>query len=609
MKLKFSVPAEFDIGIDRLSGILGFCKGEGTTVTAEKGERIGVSLKDGEAVIYYREKHHFFRELGVLCENIGKGEFDITEDSFFRELSAMIDISQNAVYKLDTVKEMIDRLALMGYGMMMLYTEDQISLENYKYFGYMRGRYTKEEFRAVDDYAFGYGIEVIPCIECYGHMGHYLFWSEAAAMRDTSSVLLAREETSFAFVEELIRTASECFRSKRIHIGMDEAGDMGRGRFLDKHGYVPPIEIFNEYMERLCAITDKYGLQPMMWVDMYFRASDEKGRYYSKDCVISDETKAKIPKNMELVMWHYGEAPGCDEYMLEKCIALDRNVIYAGGTWSWSGHFPQHEKMMESCRESVAACRKTGVRDVMQTVWNSECPVVTNLLGFSYMAELVYKGEFTEAELRSRFETCTGADFDGFYELRRFYDTFNGDENYSDYEESFRGKPLFWQDVLEGLYDVQLYEKPMSGHYSRCADKMRGFTGGDYSDIYPFATLVFDYLSAKCEVGEKIAPAYKNGDRHELERIAREVLPRLLALTEELHKAHRKIWHKYNKSMGWSVLDLRYGGLRARCETAIETLTDYLNGALDAVEQLEEPRLKKQMYVFTPMNQIIGPNI
>ena len=143
LKLNFNVPAEFDIGIDRLSGILGFCRGEGITVNAEKGERIGVSLKDGAAVIYYREKHQFFRELGVLCENIEKGEFDITEDGFFKELSAMIDVSQNAVYKLDTVKQMIDRLALMGYGMMMLYTEDQISLENYKYFGYMRGRYTK----------------------------------------------------------------------------------------------------------------------------------------------------------------------------------------------------------------------------------------------------------------------------------------------------------------------------------------------------------------------------------------------------------------------------------------------------------------------------------
>ncbi len=609
LNLNFKTPAEFDAGIERLSDILGFCRGDGITVTAEKGERIGVTLDGASAVIYYREKCQFFRELGILCENAAGGSFDINEDTFFNELSAMIDVSQNAVYKLDTVKGIIDRLALMGYGMMMLYTEDQMSLENYKYFGYMRARYTKDELREIDDYAYTYGIEVIPCIECYGHMGHYLFWSEAALMRDTTTVLMAREEATFKFVEEMIKTASECFRSRRIHIGMDEANDMGRGKFLDKYGYVPAIDIFNEYMGRLCSITDKYGLKPMMWVDMYFRSSDKLGRYYSKDCVISDETKSKIPKNMELVMWHYGEAPGCDEYMLKKCVELDRNIIYAGATWSWSGHFPHHDKMMESCTESIAACRKVGVRDVMQTVWNSECPVVTNLLGFSYMAELVYRGELSQSEFRARFEACTGADFDGFYELRKFYDTCEGNENYSDYEESFRGKPLFWQDVLEGLYDVQLYEKPMSEHYVRCAEKMRAFNGDAYSDVYPFAELVFKYLAAKCEVGEKIAPAYKAGARKELERLLNEVLPQLKEQTEALHREHKKIWHKYNKSMGWSVFDLRYGGLRARIDTAIETLTDYLDGKLDVIEQLEEPRLKKNMYVFTPMNQIVGPNI
>ncbi len=69
-------------------------------------------------------------------------------------------------------------------------------------------------------------------------------------------VLLAREEQTFEFLDELISTASSAFRSNRIHIGMDEAWDMGRGAFLTKHGYVAPIDIFTEFMERLTKITD-----------------------------------------------------------------------------------------------------------------------------------------------------------------------------------------------------------------------------------------------------------------------------------------------------------------------------------------------------------------
>ena len=157
------------------------------------------------------------------------------------------------------------------------------------------------------------------------------------AIKDTSEVLLAREEKTFEFVDELVSTVASCFRSKRIHIGMDEAWDMGRGNFLTKHGYVPPFEIFTEYMERIIQITNKYGLTPMMWSDMYFRISSGNNGYYGKDTVIPKEVADKIPEEVELVFWHYGEAEGCDDYMMKKHNELGRKVIYAGGLWGWIG--------------------------------------------------------------------------------------------------------------------------------------------------------------------------------------------------------------------------------------------------------------------------------
>ena len=175
MKFNFNVDNTFDVGIDRLASILGYERGDGISVTASQGERIGVSLKNGAATIYYRDKAQFFRGLGVLVENAKKSDkFDITEDTFFTTLSAMIDSSRCGVPTLKTVKGIIDYLAVMGYNMIMLYTEDVIKLENRPYFGYMRGRYTVEDLKEIDDYAYEYGIEVIPCLECYGHMEKYL---------------------------------------------------------------------------------------------------------------------------------------------------------------------------------------------------------------------------------------------------------------------------------------------------------------------------------------------------------------------------------------------------------------------------------------------------
>ena len=615
MKLNFNVDRSFDLGIERLSGTLGFERGEGISVSAVKGEKIGVSLKDGKAVIYYRDKVQFFRGLGVLIENAKKSDkFDITEDGFFETLSAMIDSSRCGVPTVKTVKGLIDYLAVMGYNMVMLYTEDVVKLEGRPYFGYMRGRYTVDDLKEIDDYAYEYGIEVIPCLECYGHMEKYLIWSEASPIRDTAGVLLAREPETFKFVEELISTVTGALRSKRIHIGMDEAWDMGRGRFLDKHGYVPPFDIFNEFMDGLIAITNKYGLKPMMWSDMYFRISNKNNDlYYEKNTVIPDDVKAKIPEEVELVFWHYGEQPWCDDYMLKKHNELNRKVIFAGGNWGWIGHFPEHNYMRETSRFSLNACRNNNVKEAMLTIWcndNAECDPFANLYGMSYFAELCYNPEGTEEQFKERFAACTAADADLFYQMSYYHNDFERGLEYPKYSKRFLGKPLFWQDIMEGLYDTHLFEKKMSDHYEFSAKLFEGRSSdARWGYLYDYAYRVMDYLATKTYIAENLVPAYKSGDKELLRRIAEEYLPLLKEKTIAVHKAHKSAWLRNNRVIGWANMDVRYGGVAARCDTAQMLILSYLNGETDRLEELEEERLEKGLSGFVHYSGIVTPNI
>ena len=116
-----------------------------------------------------------------------------------KRFGVMLDMSRNAVMKPEELKKFAATIKKLGYNMIQLYTEDTYEVPGEPYFGYMRGRYTCEELKAIDDYCFAYGIELVPCLECYGHMEKYLVWPEAAPIKDTSSVLLAREEKTFEF--------------------------------------------------------------------------------------------------------------------------------------------------------------------------------------------------------------------------------------------------------------------------------------------------------------------------------------------------------------------------------------------------------------------------
>ncbi len=615
MRLNFKVTDDFSVGIARLSKILGYEVSEnGIEVTAVKGDRIGVSLKGKKATLYYKEKYHVWRELAVLIENAKtKKSFDITEDGHFKTISAMIDASRCGVPTVKSVKSVIDYLAVMGYSMIMLYTEDVVKLDSRKYFGYMRGRYTKEELCAIDDYAYEYGIEAIPCLELYGHMEKYLIWPEASKLKDTNGVMMARSEDTFAFVDELVATVTSCFRSKRIHIGMDEAWDMGRGEFLNKYGYVPPFEIFNEYMERLIGITNKYGLIPMMWSDMYFRVETKNNAYYEEATVIRDETKAKIPKEVELVFWHYGEHHHCDDYMLKKHNDLGRNVIFAGGNWGWIGHFPEHNYMMSTSRFSLDACRNNGVREAMLTVWcndNAECDTFANLFGLSYFAELCYDKELTDEKAKARFEASTGGSWDLFYKMSYYHNDFENSNDYPNYANRFLGKPLFWQDILAGLYDTHLFGKKMSSHYEYSRDQYKGYPReSKWAYLYEYAYRAFDYMATKTRIAEMLVPAYKAGDRDALLTIATQLLPELKQKTEALHAWHKETWFKNNKILGWQNLDVRYAGVAARCDTAAMLIKAYLNGEIDAIEELEEERLHKSLSGFVHYSGISTVNL
>ena len=607
----FKVDTDLSVGIKRLSEILGFEFGESITVTAQKSDKNGVTLKNGEAVIYYTRKSVFFRELGILVENAKtKNEFEIFEDGFFTELSIMIDASRCAVPTVKTMCRLIDRLALMGYSMAMLYTEDTVKLENRPYFGYMRGGYTKDELKAIDDYAYEYGIEVIPCLECYGHMEKYLIWGEASSIKDTEKVLLAREEKTFAFLEELISTVSSCFRSKRIHIGMDEAWGMGRGKFMDKHGYVDPFEIFNEYMDQLMAITDKYGLKPMMWSDMYFRNGSPTHQYYDAETVIPDEVAKKIPKQVQLVFWHYGEKHRCDDYMLKKHTELGNDVIFAGGLWSWTGHFPEHNYALETSKFSLEACRNNGVNKAMITIWsndNAECDLFANLYGLSFFAELCFDKNASKEKLASRFEAVTGGNAEAFYSMSAYHNDFEN-FTYDNYHDRFAGKPLFWQDILAGIYDSCLFKRPMSGHYAAYAQKMSEYSGGEWDYLYRFAQNAFDYLAIKCLIAENLVPAYKAGDKEKLTEISEKLLPLLKEKTADVHEAHKKMWFDNLKVQGWSNLDYRYGGTMARCDTAKMFIDAYLSGEIDSIPELDDPRLNRSFNGFIRFGSIRTPN-
>jgi hypothetical protein len=590
-------------GIDILCADMGICISEGgIPVKVEKSlGNIEVSLENRKGLIRYSEKIHFYRALGLFVEQAKEKEsFSVTEEPQFSLNGAMIDVSRNAVLRVESIKYTIRKMALMGLNTIMLYTEDTYEIKDVPYFGYMRGRYTAEELKECDDYAYIFGIEIIPCIQTLAHLTQALKWSYASPIRDTGDILLAGEEKTYEFIEKMIKSASEPFRSKRIHIGMDEAHSLGLGRYLDLNGYKRRFDIMNEHLEKVVSIAKKYELNPMIWSDMYFRLASKTGDYYDKDAVLPEDVKKSCNKDVQLVYWDYyhGDEETYKEF-IKRHYSFGNDMVFAGGVWIWAGMMINYNKTFVTTNSALSACKHEGVKEVFATMWGdngAETNFFTALLGLQLYAEHGYAKELDAEKLKKRFKFCTGEDYDSFMSLSEL-DTIPGaNESDMNLETSNPSKFLLWQDILIGLFDKEIEGLNLKEYYGLVAERMyqNTLSSRDFKEIFIFAQKLAEVLSLKADMGLRLKKAYDKKDMITLKEIARQELAELYPKVNSLRILHRKLWLQTNKPFGWEIIDIRYGGLLARINSTIDRITDFVCGKVDELEELEAKRLKYQ---------------
>lgn len=599
MKLKITGLNEEKLAVaQELAPMLGIqlCDDENVeTVSFKDDDKIVAKRKDGKGELHAANMAQFCRALGIYSDNVSKkGIFSIEETPAYDTLGVMIDCSRNAVLSEEAFKKTVRQLAVMGYNTIQLYTEDTYTIEGRPYFGYMRGRYTKDELKRFDSYAKKFGIELVPCVQTLAHLGQAIRWACMRPITDCNDILLVGEEETYNFIDDMFKSLSECFTSRNVNIGMDEAHMLGLGKYLDKHGYTDRAMIMVEHLKRVVDIAAKYGFKPMMWSDMFFRLAFG-GNYYSADTSISDEVRKKVPENVSLVYWdYYSEKREIYDKMITRHLEFDNKIIFAGGAWRWNGFTPANEFSLHTSRLAAASCKENGIKDVLVTIWGDdggETPLFSILPTLQFWAEDCY-GEDTDHEaLAARFKACVGASFDDF--MLMDLPSLTPDNPAPGRCGVNPSKYLFYQDVLMGLFDKHVEKGVYSEHYRKTADKLYDAAKRNPQWKYLFETQanLCEVLEIKSEIGIDLKAAYDSGDRDELMIIANETLPELLARVDDFYESFRAQWNTENKIFGLDMSEIRIGGLKMRIEAAIRRITEYLRGQIKSIDELEEERL------------------
>ena len=569
---------------------------DGMPVAAAKSGngKIEVEKSGGRVCIRYPEKIHFFRAVGLLVEKLREsgGDFKIAEEPQFTMNGAMIDISQgNAAINVESVKEILRRMSVMGLNMLMLYAEDSFEIQDEPYFGYMRPKYTYGEMKELDDYADMLGIEMIPCVQTLAHLTDALKWERFSGIKDDDDTLMVGEPETYELIEKIIRAASAPFRTRRIHIGMDEAWKLGQGNYLLKNGCRNKFDIMTEHLDRVIQICEKCGLEPIIWGDMFFRAASRNKDYYDKEAVIPQYVMDRIPKGVRLVYWdYYHDDPKDYEDFIERHRKFGSDPIFAGGIWNWRGFSVNYGYTFLSTNAALNACKSRGIKEVFATLWGDDAPegnIFSNLLGLQLYAEHGYCKVLDEEKLKKRFAFCTGCKYEDFTAMS-YLDEIPGctPGNPGNINAS---KILMWQDLLMGLFDKNIEGHRLAEHYAKTERRMEESIprNGKFGFLFEFLRDVCSVLAVKSEMGIEITKAYRNQDRAALKVFSESRLPELSGRVKVLRDFHRDLWMRVYKPIGWEIMDVRYGTLLARIDTVIFRLNEYLSDKIDAIEELD----------------------
>jgi hypothetical protein len=411
---------------------------------------------------------------------------------------------------------------------------------------------------------------------------------------DTEDIMMVGDDKTYAFIDAMLKTCLECFRSRKINIGMDEAHNLGFGKYFKKNGYVNQHEIMLYHLERVTKMCHEAGYHPMIWSDMFFRMVTPDGRYCSADVEISQDVIDKVPEGLTLVFWDYhNKNAHCFEHMVDCHLKFTKNPIaFAGGAWKWSSFAANSKFSIRYTELQLKACREKGLREILVTCWGddgSEAAQFSPLAAILYFAEAGYSEGLTEEKLNERAIECLGISYDDLLlmdEANQMPGVDMGDVIITP------TRYLLFNDPLEGLCDYHLIPGETGKAFAENGKKLERLASHpEFGYMYDTQVKLCRALELKAELSYDLKKAYKVGDKEYLAEAADKIIPEIITRIEDFVEAYRKQWFYENKTFGFTNQEVRIGGQTARLKAAMLRLKEYLDGKTDRIEELEQPIL------------------
>ncbi len=298
------------------------------------------------------------------------------------------DISRGQVSTLANFEKIIREISRYKMNVYMPYLEDMIKFPQYPTIGLNRGALSPEEITKLVDYAKKYYVEIIPIFQTLGHYENILSQQEFLKYAEFpgSASLNVSNDSTYVFLDSMLKEVFKLFPSKYFHMGADESFDVGLGAskyLVDKYGIA---KVHADHYRKIYDICKKYGKKVMMYGDIILK---------------HPEILSMLPKDITIVDWHYRPDDNYPSAKIFKDAGF--NYYVSPSVWNFTTPFPTNVNALPNITNIIKAGLENGSEGMINSNWGD--------FGAETFKELLYFGYAWSADCAWNFKGSSLSDF------------------------------------------------------------------------------------------------------------------------------------------------------------------------------------------------------
>jgi hypothetical protein len=217
------------------------------------------------------------------------------------------DVTRGKVPKLETLKELVEKIASYKINELQLYMEHSFAFEQIPELWIDKDPITPDEILVLDKHCKKFHVDLIPSLATFGHLYELLRIKrfehlneldiKASALphdlwdRMAHYTIDPLNEESLDLITLMLEEYIPLFSSKYFNVCCDETFDLGKGKNTQIANEIGVGRLYVNFLKKIIAVVIKHGKTPMFWGDIVLH---------------HPELINEVPSNAIFLNWAYG---------------------------------------------------------------------------------------------------------------------------------------------------------------------------------------------------------------------------------------------------------------------------------------------------------------